>query len=297
MRVFVTGATGFIGSAVARELLEQGHQVLGLARNAEGEGKLKAAGVEVHRGDLNDLASLAEGAKACDGVAHLGYVHDFSSYEQFLANAEVDRRAAEAMVAAMEGTGKPFVLTSGVGILAGKAGATEADAPPDPNGPRAASETVALRASERGVRGVVVRFPPTVHGAGDHGFVPIVLGASRQAGRVGYLGEGANRWSAVHRSDAARLFRLALERGEAGTRLHAVAEEGVAFRALAEALAEGLGLPAVSLTPEEAGQQYAMLARFVGMDMSASSAVTREALGWEPTGPDLLTDLREHYFG
>jgi nucleoside-diphosphate-sugar epimerase len=297
MRVFVTGATGFIGSAVVQELLEHGHQVLGLARNDEGEQKLRAAGVEVHRGDLKDLESLRAGARACDGVAHLGYVHDFSSFQQFLNNAEVDRQAAEAMVEAMEGTNKPFVLTSGVGILGGKPRASEEDAAADPNGPRAASEQVALTASERGVRGMVVRFPPTVHGAHDHGFLPIVMGASRGAGRVGYVGEGTNPWSAVPRSDAASLFRLALERGEAGTRLHAVAEEGVPFRTIAQVLADGMGLDAVSLTPEEAGGQYGMLAHFVGMDISATSARTRAALGWEPKGPALLDDLRAHYFG
>jgi nucleoside-diphosphate-sugar epimerase len=297
MRVFVTGATGFIGSAVAQELTAHGHRVLGLARSDEGEERLRAAGVEVHRGDLKDLESLKAGARACDGVAHLGYVHDFSSYQQFLANAEVDRQAAEAMVEAMAGTGKPFVLTSGVGILGGKPRATEEDAAADPNGPRAASEQVALTASERGVRGVVVRLPPTVHGAHDHGFLPIVMSASRGAGRIGYVGEGTNPWSAVHRSDAASLFRLALERGEAGTRLHAIAEEGVPFRTIAEVLADGMGLEAVSLTPEEAGQQYGILARFVGLDISATSARTRETLGWEPAGPELLDDLRANYFG
>lgn len=291
MRVFVTGATGFIGKAVVRELQTEGHKVLGLARNDAAVEALAKMGVEAHRGELADAASLAAGSRVCDGVIHTAFIHDFSKYQE---NAETDRRVLAAMADALEGSGKPLVATSGTAVLAPGRIGTENDAPA-PESPayiRAASE-VALAAASRGVRSIVVRLPPSVHGAGDHAFVPALIEIARRKGVSAYVGEGANRWPAVHRLDAARLFRLALEKAAPGARLHGVAEEGVTLRALAETIGEGLGVPVRSMSKDEGLAHFDWLALFVTLDNPTSSAITREAVGWRPQEPDLLTDVRE----
>jgi len=293
MRVFLTGATGFIGSAIVKELTEAGHQVLGFARSDASAASLKAAGVEVHRGALEDLDSLKRGAQACDGVIHTAFIHDFS---QFMVNVETDRRAVEAIVSALQDSGKPLVITSGSMMVAHGRPATEQDAPLSVEVPRAASEAMVL-ATDRGVRGSVVRLAPTVHGAGDHGFVPRLINIARETGLSAYVGDGANVWPAVHRLDAAHLYRLALENAEPGTRLHGIAEEGIPFRAIAEAIGAGLGVPVRSLTVDEAPAHFDFLARFVATDNPVSSAITRKSLGWHPEGPDLLSDMRDNgYF-
>ena len=288
MRVFVTGATGFIGSAIVKELLATGHQVLGLARNDASADALAAIGVPAHRGDLADTASLVAGAKACDGVIHTAFIHDFS---QYMANIETDQRAVEAMASSLEGTDKPLVIASGTLMVARAGVATEADTPVNPGG-RGVSETIVLSAAARGVRGVVMRLPPTVHGAGDKGFIAWMVDMARKHGSAAYVGEGTNHWPAVHRLDAAKAFCLAVEKAPPGAALHAVAEEGVPMRAIAETIAKGLGLPARSVTPEEAMVALEFLGMFAGVDNRTSSARTREILGWTPTGPDLLTDIR-----
>jgi nucleoside-diphosphate-sugar epimerase len=264
-----------------------------LARNDAAADALAQAGVQAHRGDLTDLDSLVAGAKACDGVIHTAFVHDFT---QLAANIETDRRAVEAMTGALEGSGKPMVIASGTMMASHARPATERDGPLSPEMPRVASELMVL-AADRGFRGSVVRLPPTVHGAGDHGFVPRLITSAREKGVSAYVGDGLNRWPAVHRLDAARVFRLALEKAVPGTRLHAVAEEGVPMRSIAEAIGEGLGVPAKSVTQEEAPAYLDFLAMFAPVDNPASSALTREWLGWRPEGPELLTDMRENgYF-
>ena len=294
MRVFVTGATGFVGSAIVPELLAAGHQVLGMARSDASAEALGRLGVGVHRGELTDLESLVAGADACDGVIHTAFIHDFSKFE---ANIEIDRRAVEALVGALEGSGKPFVLTSGTAMVAANRTATEADSPVSLAIPRAASEFIVMEAAGRGVRSSIVRLPPSVHGAGDHGFVPMLIGLARQTGVAAYIGDGANVWPAVHRVDAARLYRLAVENAEPGTRLHGVAEEGIPMRSIAETIGEGLGLPVRGLTENEAQTHFGWMARFAAINNPTSSAITRELLGWSTHGPDLLTDVRENgYF-
>lgn len=290
MRVFVTGATGFIGSAVAADLLAAGHSVLGLARNAESDRKLERAGVEPHRGDLTDLDALAAGAWACDGVAHLAFIHDFSRFQE---NIEIDRRAAAAMTDALQGSGKPFVLTSGAAFVAPGRIATEDDEPADPTSGRAATEVAVLAAADRGVRASIVRLAPSVHDEGDYGFVPALIGIARDKGFAAYVGDGANRWPAVHRRDAARLFRLALEKAEPGTRLHGVAEEGIAMREIATAIGNGLGLPVRGISPDEADAHFDWIATFAQLDSPTSSAITRSALGWTPQGKGLLADMTD----
>ena len=292
MRVFVTGATGFIGSAVVRELLMAGHQVLGLARSDAAAEALTQMGAEMHRGQLADIESLVAGARACDGVAHLAFIHDFSRYE---ASVEVDRKAVEAMAGALEGSGKPLIVTSGTTLLASGRIGTEKDAPApgNPVGLRAVSETATLAAADRGVRAAIVRFPPTVHGTGDHAFVPALIEIARRKGISAFVGDGANRWPAVHRLDAARLFRLALEKAPPGTRLHGTAEEGVPMRAIAETVAGGLGVPVRSITQDEARAHFDWLSLFVAIDNPTSSAITRELVGWLPQEVGLLTDIRE----
>lgn len=286
MRVFVTGATGFIGSAVVQELIGAGHTVSGLARSDASAEALVRAGAAVHRGALHDTESLAAGARACDGVIHLAFIHDFSQYE---ANAETDRVATAAMAAAMEGTGKPLVVTSGTAVLAPGRVGVETDAPTAQT--RAVSELV-LDAADRGVRVSAVRLAPSVHGAGDHAFVPALIDIARKTGVSAYVGDGANRWPAVHRLDAATLFRLALEKAAPGARLHGAAEEGITVRSIAETIGEGLGLPVRSVTTDEALGQFGWLAGFIGLDAPASSAITRSTLGWDPKHPDLLTDMQ-----
>ena len=296
MRVFVTGATGFIGSAIVRDLLAAGHEVLGLARNDDAVANLAKVGVKAHRGELSDTDGLAEGARACDGVIHTAFIHDFSAYATSL---EADRRAIEALARALEGSDKPFVVTYGTASLASGRLGTEEDAPAPGSAGwlRAESEAMVLAAAGRGVRSIVMRLPPSVHGAGDHGFVPMLIDIARRKGFAAYIADGANRWPAVHRVAAARLYRLALEKAVPGSRLHGVAEEGVPMREIAEAIGAGLGIPVRSLSPDEARTHFDWMAGFVAIDNPTSSALTRNALGWQPDGPELLTDMRENgYF-
>jgi nucleoside-diphosphate-sugar epimerase len=288
MRIFITGATGFIGSAIVQELLAAGHRVLGLARSDAGAASLAAAGGEVHRGSLEDLDSLKRGAAAVDGVIHTAFIHDFSD---FAANAKVDKLAIEAMAAALAGSGKPFLVTSGVlGLASGRPG-TEEDSPAA-NFPRK-SEEAGLAAAAQGVRAMVIRLPPSVHGDGDHGFVPRLIKLAREKGFAIYVGEGKSCWPAVHRLDAARLYRLALEKGISGARFHGVADEGIPTREIAEVIGRRLNVPAVSKTPEEAAALLGFIGHVLAMDGSASNTLTRERLGWHPTQPGLIHDL-EH---
>ncbi|WP_224246254.1 SDR family oxidoreductase [Hyalangium gracile] len=298
MRVFVTGASGHIGSAVIPELLSAGHKVVGLARSDASAAALASAGVEVRRGSLDDLAVLQEAAAAADGVIHLAFKHDVAFTGDYAAAATADLRAVEAIGSALEGSGKPFVNTAGTFSLAhavrGRA-STEED---DGGGPRIASENATIALGKRGVRASVIRLAPTVHSALDHqGFVPSLVAMARRNGFAAYVGDGANRWPALHTLDAARLYRLALEAAPAGSRLHGVADEGVPFREIAEAIGRGLGLRAVSIPAEEAGKYLGFLAAFAQFDNPTSSARTRELLRWQPTHPGLLADLAErHYF-
>jgi nucleoside-diphosphate-sugar epimerase len=298
MRVFVTGATGFIGSAIVQELTHAGHRVLGLARSIEAADALMRLGVGAHRGDLSDVGSIAAGARACDGVIHTAFNHDWSTAREVAA--EMDRHAVEAVAGALEKTGKPFVVTSGTLLLAslapGRAG-TEEDRPTSASITRAASEMAVAAAAGRGVRASVVRLSPTVHGAGDHGFVPMLIALARRTGLSGYVGDGATRWPAVHRLDAARLFRLALEKAMPGAILHGAAEEGIPFRRIAETIGDGLGVPVRSLTADEAAAHFGFLSAFVALDNPTSSAITRRSVGWRPEQPELLRDMRENgYF-
>lgn len=294
MRVFVTGASGWVGSAVVPELINAGHQVVGLARSDESADAISAAGAEVHRGSLEDLESLHEGAAKSDGVIHLAFIHDFSQYET--AN-QADRQAIEAMGSALEGSDRPLVIASGVATTARRRLATEND-PAAPEFPRSPATTMTLALAEKGVRSSVVRLAPSTHGQGDTGFVPIVINIARELGVSGYVGDGANRWPAVHRSDAARAFRLALEEAPAGSVWHAVADEGVPTRAIAEVIGGHLDLPVKSIPAERAGEHFGWMGMFWGgIDAPTSNALTRERLGWEPTGPSLIEDLEQgHYF-
>jgi nucleoside-diphosphate-sugar epimerase len=293
MKVFVTGATGCIGSAIVQELINAGHKVLGLARSDAGAKSLAAAGAEVHRGDLKDLDSLRTGSVAADAVIHAGFIHDWSNYA---AAAETDRQAIEALGTALAGSERLLIVTSGT-LLAQRKGplATEEDAP-NPNFPRR-SEEVALEMTERGSRVCIVRLPPSVHGEGDHGFVPGLVGIAREKGVSAYVGDGLNRWPAVHRLDAARLYRLVLEKGSAGDRYHAVADEGVPVREIADVIGRRLNVPVISKAPGEAAGHFGWLGNFFGFDGPASSRQTRERLGWHPTGPGLIADVDQaHYF-
>lgn len=294
MRVFVTGASGWIGSGVVPELLGAGHQVVGLARSDESAAALERAGAEVHRGSIDDPDTLHAGAVASDGVVHLAYNHDFSD---MAGAARTDRQAIEAFAAALEGTERPLLIASGtLGLAVGRAG-TENDRPADGGHPRVANAAAALALADRGVRSVVVRFAPTVHGAGDHGFLARIVDIARAKGVSGYIGDGANRWPAVHRDDAALLVRLGLEQAPAGSVLHAVADEGVPIRDIAEVIGRHLDLPVVSVSPEDAPAHFDFLAGFLGADVPASNEITRALLGWEPTHPGLLADLDAgHYF-
>lgn len=295
MRVFVTGATGFIGSAIVRELTGAGHRVLGLARSEAAAATLRAAGAEAHRGELADADGLRRGAAACDGVIHTAFVHDFAN---FPAACETDRCAIEALAGALAGSSRPLLVSAGVALLAPGRVTVEDDAPPTgPALPRV-SEQTALAAAARGVRAAVVRLPPSVHGEGDHGFVPTLIDFARAKGASAYIGAGENRWPAVHVRDAARLYRLALEADfEAGAHFHGVAEEGVPFRALAELIGRRLGVPVVSKAPTEAAEHFGWFALFAAIDSPTSSRRTRERLGWEPAQPGLLADVDQpHYF-
>ncbi|WP_210515224.1 SDR family oxidoreductase [Hymenobacter terricola] len=287
MRIFLTGATGFIGSAIIQELLGAGHQVLGLTRSEAGAQALLAAGAEVHRGSLEDLDSLRSGAAAADGVIHTAFIHDFSQYQ---AAAATDQRAIETLGAALAGTQRPLVVTAGLaGLATGRPG-TEEDVPA---GMGRTSEPAALALLPQGVRAMVVRLASSVHDAGDHGFVPYLIGLARQKGESAYLGEGLNRWPAVHRLDAARLFRLALEKGTAGACYHGAADEGIALRDLAAVIGRHLNVPVVSKSAEEAADHFGWMGAFAGLDMAASSALTQQWLGWHPTHVGLLADLEQ----
>jgi nucleoside-diphosphate-sugar epimerase len=294
MRVFVTGASGWIGSAVVPELLNAGHQVLGLARSDTAAESLAAVGAEVHRGGLDDPDSLRTGVADSDGVVHLAYNHDFSRMQQA---AQTDLQAIEAIGSALVGTDRPLVIASGLlGLTLGRV-ATERDEPEPGMHPRIAGARAAISFATRGVRSVIVRFAPTVHGAGDHGFVATLVGIAREKGVSGYIDDGGNRWPAVHRLDAASLVRLAVGDAPAGSVLHATAEEGVQARAIAETIGHHLDLPIVSIPAEQASDHFGWLARFFGADSPASNELTRELLGWEPTHPGLIEDLEQgHYF-
>jgi nucleoside-diphosphate-sugar epimerase len=293
MRVLVTGATGFIGSAIVEELINAGHQVLGLARSDAGAKSLIAGGAEVHRGSLEDLESLRRGAASADGVIHTAFIHDFSNYGPA---AEADRRAIETLGGALAGSDRPLIVTSGT-LLVQRQGsiATEEDVH-NPTFPRK-SEEAALSLAARGVHASVLRLPPSVHGNGDHGFVPRLISIAREKGVSAYIGNGLNRWPAVHRLDAAHLYRLALEKGTAGVSYHGVGDEGVPTREIAEVIGRHLNLPVVSKSREEAADHFGWIARFFGIDGPASSALTQERLGWRPTQVGLIDDLNaEHYF-
>lgn len=290
MRVFITGATGFVGSAVVRELIQAGHQVLGLTRSDAGAQALMAAGAEAHRGDVEDPESLRRGAVRADAVIHAAFNHDFSKYVE---NCETDRRAIEALGDALAGSDRMLLLTSGAALSNTGPGrlATEDDAPVSSKvTPRAASEEAAAAVADRGVRVAIMRLSQ-IHDTVKQGLVSYVIRVAREKGVAAYVGDGANRWAACHLLDTARLYRLALEKGEGGVRYHAVGEEGVPTREIAEAIGRGLKAPVVSLTNEDAALHFGWLAGFVGLDIPASNVETRRKLGWNPTGPGLIDDL------
>jgi nucleoside-diphosphate-sugar epimerase len=294
MRVFLTGATGFIGSAIIPELINAGHQVLGLTRSDAGAESLIAAGAEVHRGSLEDLDSLRSGAAAADGVIHCAFDHDFTD---FVLVCEKDKHAIAALGDALVGSDRPLVITSGTGMgnaLPGEP-ATEDHFNPDHPNPRKGSEIAGAAVGDRGVNVSVVRLPQ-VHDPFKQGLITYLVKVAREKGSSAYIGDGLNRWPAAHVLDVARLYRLALEKAEAGSRYHAVAEEGVPVRPIAEILGRALKLPVVSISPEEAPAHFGWMGAFAGFDMPASSAITREKLGWHPTGPTLIADLEEMRF-
>jgi nucleoside-diphosphate-sugar epimerase len=304
MRIFVTGASGWIGSAVVPELLGAGHEVIGLARSEASAKRLEAAGALVQQGDVDDPDGLAKAAAGSDGVVHLAFQHELAWTGSFAAASAADRLAVEAMGAALAGSDRPLVLASGLlGLTSGRV-ATEDDGlvpsaavRANPAGRRAATALLTLSLRGIGVRSSVLRLPPTVHGDGDHGFMATLVGIARQRGVAAYVGDGSNRWPAVHRSDAARLVRLAVEAAPAGSVVHAVADEGVPFREIAESIGRHLGIPTASVGPAGAVEHFAHLGHFVALDSPATAAITRELLRWEPTGPSLLEDLGQgHYY-
>ena len=306
MRIFMTGASGWIGSAVIPELIGAGHQVTGLARSDASADALATAGAQVHRGTLDDLDSLRSAAAASDGVIHLAFKHDIAFSGGFQDAADADRRAVETFAEALADSDRPFLIASGtLGLAPGRV-ATERDGHgPDSaaaalgGGPRTrwATAELVLSLASRGVRSSVVRLPPTNHGDGDHGFMAALVGIARDKGVSGYIGDGTNRWPAVHRLDSAHLFRLAVENAPAGSTLHAVADEGVPIRDIAEVIGRHLNVPVVAVSPEGADEHFGWLAGFLAADSPASSTLTRELLGWQPTQPGLIDDLdKGHYF-
>lgn len=294
MRVFVTGVSGFVGTAVVQELISAGHSVLGLARSGESAAAVAALGADVLEGSLADRMVLMRGAGKCDGVIHTAFQHDFSNFVECCA---MDRKAITAMGAELGGSGRLMLVTHGLAHLAPGRMATEKDVAPHASEtyPRA-SEDAAGALIRQGVHVAVVRLAPSVHGAGDHGFIPHLIALARKAGVSAYVGDGANRWPVVHRTDAARLYRLALEKGHIGGRYHGVAETGVCFKDIAEAIGKGLGVPVVRMTPDDAAAHFGWMAGFASMDAAASSDVTQKLLGWIPVGPGLLEDMAAHYF-
>jgi nucleoside-diphosphate-sugar epimerase len=295
MRVFVTGATGFVGSAVVKELIAGGHRVIGLARSDAGAKSVNAVGAEVHRGDLADLDSLRRGASGADAVIHTAFIHDFSKFKE---SCETDQGVIEALGSALAGSDRQLIVTSGTGLVPALPGrlSTEDDEPSGSN-PRIASEQAAASVAARGVRVSVVRLPPSTHGDGDHGFVPILIGLAREKGISAYVGDGLNRWAAVHRLDAALLYRLVLEKNAGGDRYHAVADEGVPFKEIATVIGRRLNVPAAGKTPEGAAGHFGWFTHFAALNAAASSERTRRLLGWEPKQPGLIADLdRPQYF-
>ena len=288
MRVFITGSTGWVGSALVKDLIAAGHGVLGLTRSDQGAEALRAAGAEIHRGSLADLDSLKRGAAQADAVIHAAFNHDFS---KFAENCAEDERAIEALGSVLKGSDRPLLVTSGVALLAPGRTATEEDSPPRPSPFPRKSEDAAAALAKSGVRVATVRLAPSVHGHGDHGFVPILIGIARQKGVSAYIGDGQNRWPAVHRFDAARVYRLALERGTSGGHLHAVAEEGVPFKEIAEVIGRRLNIPVVSKSREDAAEHFGWFAMFAAIDAPTSSIRTQSLLGWSPAQPGLIADI------
>jgi nucleoside-diphosphate-sugar epimerase len=290
MRVFVTGASGWIGSATVDELLGAGHEVVGLARSDASAAALEARGASVLRGDLDDLASLRKGSDGADAVVHLANKHDWSNPAE---SNRAERTAVETIADVLAGSDRPLLVAAGVAGLASGRPSTELDRSPfsGPDAPRGGAENLAMDYVEKGVRSISLRFSPTVHGTGDHGFIALIVAAAQKHGVSGYVGDGTHGWAAVHVSDAARMVRLGLEQAPAGSLLHAVAETSVPTRAIAEAIGAGLGLPVASIAPAAAEAQLGFLGAFFGMDLSSSSALTQELLGWTPTGPTLLEDI------
>jgi nucleoside-diphosphate-sugar epimerase len=294
MRVFVTGATGFVGSAVVKELLAHGHKVLGMARSDAGARALETAGADVHWGSLEEPESLKRGAAQADGVAHLAFIHDFSRYAE---NGQIDRHAIEAMGAALAGTDRPLIVTSGTALVApGQVATEDMRLPHDSGFPRLSEQAADAARARYGVETMAIRLAPTVHGQGDKGFVPMFVATARDKKVSAYVGDGNNRWTAVHRLDAASLYRLALEKGTSGAIYHGVAEEGVTFKDVATMIGRRLDVPVVSLAPEEAAGHFGFLGMFASLDIPASSAKTRAALGWSPTHAALLPDMDANYF-
>jgi nucleoside-diphosphate-sugar epimerase len=290
MRVFVTGASGWIGSAVSDELTAHGHEVVGLARSEESAAALTARGITPHAGSLDDPAGLASAAAAADAVIHLAFKHDFTDYA---GAGRTEHHAVQAMLDALAGSDRPFLLASGMASRVSGRLLTEDDPSPfrGVDSMRGGSENLALDYADKGVRSVALRFAPTVHGMRDHGFVARLTQVAHEQGAAGYVGDGSNRWAAVHRGDAARMVRLALEQAPAGSRVHAAAEEGIPAREIAAAIGNFLGVPAVSVAPEDAEAHFGWIGRFFGMDIAASSTRTRELLGWQPVGPTLFEDI------
>lgn len=294
MRIFVTGASGFVGSAVIKELVAAGHRVLGLVRSEVNAQKVTEAGAEVLLGDVNNPEILKAGIEACNAIIHTAFNHDFSTFKQ---NCEDDRKVIETIAKLLEGTDKPMVVTSGIGLLRANRPVTEDDVAVVSEAiPRAISEQEVLNAVAKGVKAYIVRLPPTTHGAGDYGFIPMIMGIDKEQGKSVYIAEGTNRWPAVHRFDAAKLYRLIIEQKPAQTVFHAVAEEGIAFKDIAKTISKGTQLPLVSLSPEEAQAHFTWFTHFAMLDCPASAEKTKAALGWQPTHTTLLKDMEQHYF-